>query len=159
MAPNKTPIEHSEIEDFLFQPGDYLFEENELSYHFYVIQKGQVEVFKTGPDGQRIPLAVVGEGTAIGEFAMIDHKPRSASARALTEVSAAHVSEQTYQQLLRELPDWAVAVMKALVERLRQTNDIIRRAGIVDKKIVREIEAVEYDPDASTLMDETPDLA
>ena len=152
--------DHSlEIRDILFEPGEILFEENEHSFHFFVIQQGQVEVYKTGPDGQKIPLAVVGEGTSIGEFAMIDRNPRSATAKALTMVVAAKVSDQDYKQLLNELPDWAVAVMRALVERLRQTNEIIRRAGIVDKRLVREIEAVEFDPDASTIMDETPDLA
>jgi CRP/FNR family cyclic AMP-dependent transcriptional regulator len=155
----KNPKDLSEIRDVLFDPGEILFEENEQSYHFFVIQQGQVEVYKTGPDGQKIPLAVVGEGTSIGEFAMIDRNPRSATAKALTTVIAAKVSDDDYKQLLSDLPDWAVAVMRALVERLRQTNEIIRRAGIVDKKLVREIESVEFDPDASTVMDDTPDLA
>lgn len=151
-------IAEGQIEQVAFQAGETLFLENETSYHFFIIQSGQVEVFKMGAGGIKIPLAVVGEGTSIGEFAMIDRLPRSATARALTNVIAAKVSDQAYQQLLTDLPDWAVAVMRALVERLRQTNEIIRRSGIISKEVKKEIEAVEFDPDASTEVDTNPML-
>lgn len=151
-------IADGQIEQVAFEPGEVLFHENETSYHFFIIQDGQVEVFKTGTGGVKIPLAVVGEGTSIGEFAMIDRLPRSATARALTKVVAAKVSDAAYQELLQELPDWAVAVMRALVERLRQTNEIIRRSGIISKDVKKEIEAVEFDPDASTEIDTNPML-
>ena len=152
----------SQIELVQFKPGDVLFRENETSYHFYIIQDGQVEVFKQGQGGSKIPLAVVGEGTSIGEFAMIDRLPRSATAVALSKVSAAKVSDAAYQQLFQELPDWAVAVMRALVDRLRQTNEIVRRHGIVSPDVKREIDSVEFDPDSGTqvdtLIEEVPDL-
>lgn len=149
---------HPQIEEVVFQPGEVLFQENEQSYHFFIVQEGQVEIFKTSPNGTKVPLAVVEEGTAIGEFAMIDRLPRSATAQALTAVRAAKVSDAAYQELLSELPDWAVSVMRSLVERLRQTNEIIRRAGIVDAKVRREIESVEFDPDANTVNTELPFL-
>jgi CRP/FNR family transcriptional regulator, cyclic AMP receptor protein len=151
-------IAEGQIEQVAFEPGETLFNENETSYHFFIIQEGQVEVFKMGVGGVKIPLAVVGEGTSIGEFAMIDRLPRSATARALTKVVAAKVSDQAYQQLLSELPDWAVAVMRALVERLRQTNEIVRRSGIISQDLKKEIDAVEFDPDASTEIDTNPML-
>jgi CRP/FNR family transcriptional regulator, cyclic AMP receptor protein len=138
-----------------FAPGDILFNENEKSFHFFIIQEGSVEVYKEGANKTQIPLAVVGEGTSIGEFAMIDRLPRSATAKAMTEVKAVKVSDVAYNQLLEELPEWAVAVMRALVERLRQTNDIIRRSGIVDKKLRSEIDSIEYDPEA-TISDRNP---
>lgn len=141
----------NQIETVTFNPGDILFQENEKSFHFFIIQEGQVEVFKTSSDGQKLPLAVVKEGTSIGEFAMIDRNPRSATARALTVVQAAKVSEAAYQQLLSELPDWAVSVMGALVDRLRQTNEIVRRSGIVSPSVKREIESIEFDPEAGTM--------
>lgn len=153
---DQSNVGQSDIEEVTFRAGDTLFEENEHSYHFFIIQEGQVEVFKRGPNGVKVPLAIVGEGTSIGEFAMIDRLPRSATAIAVTEVRAAKVSDQAYKQLLQELPDWAVSVMRALVERLRQTNEIVRRAGLVDADAIRQFESVEFDPDASTVNDENP---
>ncbi len=151
-----------EIIPVVFSPGQILFRENEQSYHFYIIQEGRVEVFKTAPNGTKVVLAVVAEGTSIGEFAMIDRHPRSATAQAIDEVRAVKVSEAAYEKLLNDLPDWAVAVMKALVERLRQTNEIIRKSQVTET-VKREIENVEYDTNASAVKDEfddddTPDL-
>jgi len=148
----------TQIETVIFQPGESLFQEGEIGFHFFVIQSGQVEIFRTGSEEQKIPLAVVSDGASIGEFAMIDRKPRSATARALTEVQAAKVSEAAYQELLTELPDWAVAVMTGLVDRLRQTNEIIRRSGIIDRKVMLEIQSVEFDADADEIEDDNPDL-
>ena len=147
-----------EIEMVEFAAGETLFMEGETSFHFFIIQSGDVEVFKKNSIGKHIPLAVVGENSAIGEFAMIDRLPRSATAKALTFVSAVKVSEEAYQKLFADLPEWAVSVMRALVDRLRQTNEIIRAAGIVDAKIKEKIDSVEYDPDAGTFVGDNPFL-
>ena len=121
----QTNISNDEIKTVHFEAGDILFEENDVSFHFFIIQEGEVEVYKNGPSGE-VVLARIGPGGSLGEFAMLDRKPRSASARALTALTAAQVSPEAYDQLLDELPDWAVSVMRALVERLRFTNDIVR---------------------------------
>jgi CRP/FNR family transcriptional regulator, cyclic AMP receptor protein len=149
---------NDQIEVIEFEKGDNLFKENESTFHFYIIQQGEVEVYKRGSKGAKVPLAVVGAGSAIGEFAMIDRLPRSATADALSHVVAVKVSEAAYEKLLQDLPDWAVAVMRALVERLRQTNEIIRSAEITDDKLKKQIETVEYDSEAAILEDDSPFL-
>jgi CRP-like cAMP-binding protein len=115
-----------QIEQVEFRAGEILFHEDETSFHFFIIQEGEVEIFKRGPAGEEIQLAKVTAANSLGEFAMLDRKPRSASARAMTDIVAARVSPEAYHQLLSELPDWAVSVMRALVERVRHTNDIVR---------------------------------
>lgn len=149
-------LNSNQIESITFQPGQFLFHENEHGYHFFIIQEGQVEVFKMGTNGIKVPLAIVEAGTALGELAMIDRLPRSASAVAITTVHAARVSAAAYQQLLQDLPEWAVSVLKALVDRLRHTNEIVRRSGVVDAKVRHAIEQLEYDPDGNTICDESP---
>lgn len=148
------PEYHSEVEEIEFKAGEYLFHENDKSFYFYIIQEGEVEVYKTGRDNKKIPLAVIESGQSIGEFAMIDKSARSATARALTDLVCIKISEDAYETLLKELPVWATAVMEGLVQRIRHTNDIIRRYGIVDEKIMLKIEAIEFDPDAPTKIDE-----
>ncbi len=125
-----------------YEPGEFLFHENEPGHFFLIIQQGEVEVFRTSRDQKKVPLAIVGSGQSLGEFAAIDKKPRSASAQALTSVEAVKISEEAYHQLLSELPEWASCVLTSLVERLRQTNDIVRRYGIVDEKLMVEIESI-----------------
>lgn len=147
------------IQEVEFKPGQVLFHENETTYHFFVIQEGSIEVVKLGPGGVEVRIATVSEGTSIGEFAMIDRLPRSATARALTHVRAARISESAYRELLGELPDWAVSVMRALVERLRQTNEIVRKAGLSDPQAEKRMEAVEYETTTDTIVDSNPFLS
>lgn len=136
--------QNSNLEPVEFKQGEVLFKENETSFHFFIIQEGQVEIYKTGSDGNQVVLATVGEGLSIGEFAMIDRRPRSATARAITPVKAMKISEAAYKQLLEELPDWAVSVMTALVDRLRSTNEIVRKLSM-GPKAKQAIEKVEFD--------------
>ncbi len=147
-------ISDPRIEQVTFEPGDVLFFENEETFHFFVIQEGQVEVYKIGANDKKLVLGVMGEGTSIGEFAMLDHKPRSASCRALTRVVAAKVSEDAYNELITELPDWAIAVMRGMIDRLRHTNDIIRRSGmsdVVKEEVNKALEGVVHDDEFGDL--------
>ena len=140
-----------------FTAGDYLFHEGEAGYHFFIIQSGDVEVFKTKPEGGKIPLAVIGAGTSLGEFAMLDKQPRSATARAITDVTAAKISEKAYEELLQDLPDWAIAVMTALVQRLRFTNELVKQKGVVDENLLDQVEAKQLDS-FSTVTETAPFL-
>ena len=146
-----------ELTEVTYSPGELLFEEGEKSFHFFIITDGEVEVFKKNPDGHKIPLARINGVSSLGEFAMIDRKPRSASAKALTTVTATRISESAYQHLLSELPEWSVAVMRGLVDRLRQMNEIVRKHNEVDRKVVQELDAVEYENE-DTLIDTSPFL-
>lgn len=147
-----------QIETVYFEPGDLLFEENETSFHFFIIQEGEVEVFKNGPNGEgEIVLAKVGPGNSLGEFAMLDRQPRSASARALTALTTARVSAEAYDQLISELPDWAVSVMRALVERIRYTNEIVRNAqkskdGFLNPANKQALESAEFSDSESRVL-------
>jgi CRP-like cAMP-binding protein len=149
-------MQDSRIEQVSFKPGDILFNEGDTTYHFYVIQDGEIEIYKTSSDGKKVVLGVVGAGSSLGEFAMLDHMPRSATAQALTEVSAALVSEDAYQQLIEELPDWAIAVMRGMIDRIRATNEVIRKAGVGGQSaaVKQHIAAIEFDPNAPDPLDD-----
>ncbi len=112
----------SAIVETQFLPGEVLFREGEISFHFYIIHEGEVEILKgSGPEAVR--LATITPGNSVGEFAMILGSPRSATAQALTPVRASMINEQAYHQLLAELPEWAMVVMKAMITRIRKMNE------------------------------------
>jgi CRP/FNR family cyclic AMP-dependent transcriptional regulator len=136
--------ESSSVAYLVFEPGEIIFHEDERSFHFFIIQEGEVEVFKLAQNGEELLLATVGEGKSLGEFAMIDRLPRSATARAKTTVRVAKISDKAYRKLLEELPDWAMCVMSGLVERLRQTNDRLRRSTSITPALKQDLEAMEY---------------
>lgn len=124
----------NDVEEVNFAPGDILFRQGETGTFFFIIQLGQVEIFRDF-NGKISTLATLGPTDSVGEFAAIDKKPRSASARAITPVTAVKISEQAYAHLLSELPEWSVSVLSALVARLRSANEIILQYQIRDGRL------------------------
>ena len=65
------------------QAGERFFKEGDEGNRAYVVQAGEVEIIKsTGEEDKDIVLGTIGKGGIFGEMALIDDKPRMASARA-----------------------------------------------------------------------------
>ena len=101
--------------------GEYLFREGESADYGYVVKTGQIEIVKSGVDGEII-LTELGPGSLFGEMALIDGSPRSAGARASLDSSVTEVRSDTFNQYIRNNPDAAVRVMKTLAGQLRSAN-------------------------------------
>ncbi len=109
-----------------YAPNDFIFFESDIESHFYIIESGQVQIFTKNKAGKRIDILLVEEGESFGEFALLDNKPRSASAQAVTDVSLIKVSTEGYEQLLADLPVWASCMMKSFVVRLKNMTEQLR---------------------------------
>ena len=101
--------------------GEFLFREGESADYGYVVKTGQIEIVKSGIDGEII-LTELGPGSLFGEMALIDGSPRSAGARASVDSSVTEVRSDTFNQYIRNNPDAAVRVMKTLAGQLRSAN-------------------------------------
>ncbi len=109
-----------------YAPNDFIFFEGDIESHFYIVETGEVKIFTKNKLGKRIDIMTVDAGESFGEFALLDNKPRSASAQAITETSLIKVSAEGYEQLLSELPVWAACMMKSFVVRLKNMTDQLR---------------------------------
>ncbi len=105
-------------------PGELLFRENDPSDCFTVILEGQVEVIKAlETPGQR-RLAIIGPGEYLGEMSLFyQNLRRSASARALTQVSILEIGRADLEALLRRNPVLAYPIMQTMSQRLRTTDE------------------------------------
>jgi CRP-like cAMP-binding protein len=123
------------LERVEFKAGDILFNEGELSYHFYMIEEGEVEIILKNPDNptQGVRLATLGPGQPVGESALISRKARSAMARAKSRCRLVKISEEGYEELLKELPPWSLGLMESLIERLRTTDEKVRKSQFKDE--------------------------
>jgi diguanylate cyclase len=86
------------MERISLKQGDYLFREGDPPSVAYLIESGEVEV-SADRDGKRWVLSKLGVGDLLGEMAVIDDAPRTASARALSEcvlfqIDRAQISER-----------------------------------------------------------------
>jgi CRP-like cAMP-binding protein len=83
----------------------------------YVVMEGEVEIL----DGLTL-LETAGAGSIVGELALIDDEPRSATVVAKTDCRLVPVDRKRFQYMVQETPFFALAVMKVLADRLRKKN-------------------------------------
>ena len=126
-----------------FSPGEMVIQEKTNCDTLYVIKSGQLEVFKTGKGGQKIPLAIVNSGEYLGEGALLTGQNHSASAIALTEVQAINIGHEEMNAQLPQMPKWLSALTRGLVERLNHANELLRRNNIIDEQMMSAIQAIE----------------
>jgi CRP/FNR family transcriptional regulator, cyclic AMP receptor protein len=101
----------------VLQPGDVLFREGEAGDHMYAVTEGKVTLSHGGA-----VIEEVGPGSILGEMALIDDVPRSATATAGTEAKVVAVDKQHFVFLIQEHPTFALEVMTVMAERLRRAN-------------------------------------
>ena len=89
----------------------------------YAIREGRVKVTKASDDGREKILSFFEAGGFFGEFSLFDQEPRSASVKTLEDSRLFALSRRDVLEVLRRSPDFSLAVISALVARLRATGD------------------------------------
>jgi CRP-like cAMP-binding protein len=78
----------------------------------------------------KVDISVIGIGALIGELALLDGSPRSASCTAITPVSAAALSAAGMQRLLEQHPlvaaKLAIYIARSAGDRLRSLSEQLR---------------------------------
>src|SRR5271157_3750874 len=92
-----------QVEELSLRSDDLLFSEGSIGQNAYVIKQGQIEIYKTS-DGKKIQIAVRLPGEVIGEMALLQAAPRSASARAISDCQLIVISHDQMDHLLDSSP-------------------------------------------------------
>jgi CRP/FNR family cyclic AMP-dependent transcriptional regulator len=116
-----------------FNQGDIIFEENDPADEMYILIAGTVGIHKKVNDSYKL-LIELKEGDMFGEMAIIDKKPRSARAVALTPVRLFPVTDNLLYQLIRSNPEFTMRLVKILSNRLRESNHQITSLLKGDRK-------------------------
>jgi hypothetical protein len=88
----------------------------------YLVRKGEVIIYLE-KGGQQVKLANLSAGAMIGEMALFDNKPRSASAQVISDAEITKISNEDFTKLMKQIPKWFVSLMASLSSRLRETNE------------------------------------
>ncbi|QQR72674.1 MAG: cyclic nucleotide-binding domain-containing protein [Holophagales bacterium] len=110
-----------------YAAGASIFEAGELGTEMYIVHEGRVEILAK-VQGTEKQLAVLEKGDFFGEMALLEDQPRTASARALTDVQLLQINGSTFDQMLRSNPEIAVRMMRKLSRRLRETDRQLQEA-------------------------------
>lgn len=105
-----------------FPAGKRIFGEGDLGDEAYRIVEGRVEI-SIQEDGQKLVLATLGEGEIFGEMAMIENRPRSATARFLEASVVEVIGREDFEVVLASGGEKMVPYLTTIFDRLRVTND------------------------------------
>lgn len=104
-----------------YDAGDVLFREGDAGDFMYVIQSGSVEIRRKVGDHERV-LAVLPPGEFLGEMALINSRPRSATAVVRDPARLLVIEARTFEAMLRGRVEIAVRLIKSLAGRLERAN-------------------------------------
>ena len=105
-----------------YAPGEVLFQEGDAGDAMYLLRSGRAAVIK-GEFEQPIILGYRGPGEIIGEMALLEQRPRSASIIAVDDVRALKIKRRNFQELLSYKPEISLSVMATLSSRLRAADN------------------------------------
>ncbi len=106
-----------------FSKGEVLFSEGEPGDRMYVIVDGKVKLGQTSGDGRESLLSILGPGEMFGELSLFDPGLRTSTATALTDAIVLGLGNEQLRPWLTGRPEVAAALLQALAQRLRRTND------------------------------------
>ncbi len=98
--------------------GETLFREGDVGDTLYFILRGECRVVKEDELGNEMPLATVSSGRILGEMAIVDHSPRSASVRATEGTSLLALDRETFDSMTDSRPDIAVEILRNIARLL-----------------------------------------
>jgi CRP/FNR family cyclic AMP-dependent transcriptional regulator len=103
--------------------GEMLFERGDPGDGCYWLQRGVLAVCVGSAAGEHRILAILGPGAIVGELAMIDGLPRSASVQAVRDCQLTFVSRSAFRAMLQDHPEIYADLVSTLAARLRQSDE------------------------------------
>lgn len=101
-----------------FSAGDTIFAPGDLAARAFQIQSGRVDLLRHTA-GETIQVAQLGPGDVFGEMSLIEERPHSLTARAMSDVELSTLTRQEFEQFLTSDPARLQVYLRALFERLR----------------------------------------
>jgi CRP/FNR family transcriptional regulator, cyclic AMP receptor protein len=112
-----------------FKVDEYLMRQGESGIGLFIILSGKVRVEKTDAAGREVEIAENGPGDILGEMAVFDGAPRSASVKATVQAECLVLASWEFNAFLRAHPEAALELLPILVKRFRETNDALINLG------------------------------
>ncbi len=108
--------------------GETLFRKNDPGEYMYLVRSGSIDIFVETLAGEEVWLRTFEEGGVVGEFALLDGRPRSASARAGAGTQVLELRRSLFSRFIASRPDVIFAMLKYLAGKLRYTTAAVEKA-------------------------------
>ena len=115
----------SDFKKLAFEPNETIFEEDQPADAVFLIVGGQVEIRTGLRDNSPQRLAVCKKGDVIGEMALIEDRPHTASAVALTRTTVLAMPRLEFMRRVKDMDPVMRGIVLTLVGRLRQMDLVV----------------------------------
>ncbi len=112
----RTIVKHMNLIDVI--PGETVFEEGDTGDYVCFVVDGTLDVEKKSESGESIVISTLSKGGSIGEMAVIDELPRSATVKARTKSTLITLSQENFNYILAEHSTIGVKVLKGIARLL-----------------------------------------
>jgi CRP-like cAMP-binding protein len=106
-------------DEVLIPAGSVVVDQGDPGTDCYVILDGTASVYVRGDH-----VASSGPGSMVGEMALVDHRPRTATVVADTDLDMLRFDSEAFRKLLEEMPKASERIMTALRARLNRLGTI-----------------------------------
>ena len=132
LSPEKTLALQAVAQRRSFKRGEIIFHKGDPGATLFLILHGQVKIVLPSDGGDEAVLAVLDEGDFFGELSLLDEEPRSATVVATIPTQTLVLHREQFLVFLMSNPDQAIALLKVLCHRLRETDQFVEDAVFLD---------------------------
>ncbi len=112
--------------------GSAVFREGSPGDSLHIVMEGSIRIAVLSPGGEEVTIALLGPGEFVGDLALLDGRPRSASAIALQPAKTLVVTRSDFTRWLSQRPQAALALLETLSLRVRQTDEALADFAFLD---------------------------
>lgn len=130
-----------------FADGDLVLEEGALGLGMFLVTSGRIEVFRSAGD-DRVQLGTAGAGDILGEIALVDDQPRTASAVARGSTECLLLTRDSFDTLVKKEPEIAWCIVPGLAERVRELHE--RLSSVAEPSVAESPDLAPEEPVAGS---------
>ena len=105
-----------------FKSGQYIFKAGDKGKEIFLLMSGDIGIFLPTND-TKDPNFMVGENEVFGEMGVIEHKPRMASARCMSDATVIALSESEFEARVEKADPFLRALLRILSQTVRNLQD------------------------------------
>jgi len=114
-----------------YAKGETIFAQSDPADGLYGVVTGRVRISTSSADGKELFLNIMEPGDTFGEIALLDGRPRTASASATSAADIVVIPREDFMGLLRREPELVSHVLELLCQRLRWLSGLAEESALL----------------------------
>lgn len=115
-----------------FRRGTMVFHKDQVGDALYIVESGRVRIFLPTESGAELWVEFAARGDVFGEVALLDGRPRSASAETVEDTAVFTISRDDFRRFVTETPQFAWKLIELLSDRLRHVTEYAESLAFLD---------------------------